>query len=248
MTTNSFQYKNNSINIFAGYDLFIEHSSREWIKLCNNRIRKKGLFCVALSGGSTPQAIYKKLVQKKHLILDTSKIVLFWSDERCVALTDSQSNYYNAMSVLSELDIPKDNIFHMPAEHASASEATNYENTIKSIVSDCSFDLIMLGIGEDGHTASLFPNTQALREDEKLVIINNVPQKNICRMTLTYPCLKKAHNIYIYVAGLSKAPIIKEIFTNKQTNYPISFILSHFNKNSWFIDNEAGREIIKTIK
>lgn len=248
MTTNSFQYDNNTINIFASYNLFIKHSSHEWIKLCNNCIQKKGLFCVALSGGFTPQTIYKELVKQKHLILDTSKIFLFWSDERCVALTDPQSNYYNAISVLSELNIPKQNIFYMSAEHASEFEAKNYEDTIKSIVSDSSFDLIMLGIGEDGHAASLFPNTQALEEEEKLVVINDVPQKNTCRMTLTYPCLKKAHNIYIYVAGLAKASIIKEIFINKKTNYPISFVFSHFNKNSWFIDNEAGVELIKTIK
>ncbi len=247
MSTNTFQYKNNNIIIFSNYDLFIKDAAKNWIKLCNTYIKKKGNFFVALSGGSTPQKIYKEIVNQKNTILDTSKIFLFWSDERCVSPTDIQSNYFNSISILSQLKIPEKNIFSMPAEHASELEAKNYEHTIKSIIPKSSFDLIMLGIGEDGHTASLFPHTQALKELNKLVVINNVPQKNVQRMTLTYPCLKKAKNIYIYVSGENKSSIITELFINKKIEYPISFVFSNSTKNTWFIDNLAGKSLIEKL-
>lgn len=242
-----FKYKDNDLAIFPNYNSFIEHATKNWIKLCNSSIKKKGNFFVALSGGSTPKKIYEEIIKQKHFILDTSKIFLFWSDERCVSKTDIESNYFNAMSALSQLNIPEKNIFRMHAEQASELAANNYENLIKQTIPQSHFDLIMLGVGEDGHIASLFPHTNALNELHKLVTINNIPQKHIQRMTLTYLCLKKANNIYIYVTGENKSSILQEVFTNQEIKYPVSHIISNFKKNTWFIDDQAGKKILPIL-
>ena len=187
---------------------------QHWLQTASEAIRKYGSFAVALSGGSTPKAIYESLTLPHHQkSLDWSKVWLFWSDERAAPPTHPDSNFHMAMEAgFGKLPIPHAQIFRMHAEVEIEKNAKDYEETIKKTLKGRPFDLIMLGMGDDGHTASLFPHTTALKVTDRLVVANEVPQKNTWRMTMTFPCINAASNIAIYVLGASKKERLAEIF------------------------------------
>ena len=194
-----------------------------WLKCAQDAIDNHGAFFVALSGGSTPKAIFEALSKKPDAI-DWSRVHLFWSDERSVPPDDPESNYHMAMhSGLEKLPIKPENINRMVAETNTEQNAQEYENLIKQTLLNRPFDLIMLGMGDDGHTASLFPNTSALTVTDRLVVANPVPQKKTTRMTFTYPLINAATNIAIYVIGKTKAPMLEKVLA-PDSPYPISQI------------------------
>ena len=185
-------------------DIVIPGDHKETIRFCiehflaigNQAIADRGSYAVALSGGSTPKAIFEGLCNPQHHTkIDWSKVLLFWSDERAVEPSHPDSNYLMAMEAgFKKLPIPKEHIFRMEAEHDIEANAARYEKLIEAKVPSRSFDLVMLGMGDDGHTASLFPQTHALQAEGKLVVANYIPQKKTWRMTLTfslYQCRKK---------------------------------------------------------
>ncbi|WP_201456939.1 6-phosphogluconolactonase [Chlamydia sp. 17-3921] len=205
--------------------LFVDLACKDWIASANKSIKSRGAFYVALSGGSTPQAIYREIVQNKKKLLDTRKIFLFWGDERNVSTISAESNYGQAMSILRELNIPEEQIFRMKVE--SPDGARQYQSTIESVVPECRFDMIMFGIGEDGHTLSLFPNTSALEEKKRLVVFNEVHQLETTRMTLTFPCVQQGRHLVVYVSGANKKDIVKTLLFSKDKeseNFPIERI------------------------
>jgi 6-phosphogluconolactonase len=226
----------------------LDFSVEQFLFLAAEAIAQEGKFLVALSGGSTPKAIYELLAQSPESEnIEWDKVYLFWSDERSVPPTDPESNYKMAMdSGLSKLPIPKENIFRMKAEKDIEANAKHYEEEIKKLSPKGSFDLVMLGMGEDGHTASLFPKTHALHTSGQLVVGNFVPQKNTWRMTLTYSCIDAAKNTVIYVLGKSKAEMVKKIFTTPldPDTLPIQRIGIPSRKALWVLDDEAASEII----
>lgn len=218
-------------------------ATEHFINCGKEAIKNHGRFIVALSGGSTPKAIFEKLSQTSYADeLEWSKVLLFWGDERAVPPTDPESNFRMAMDAgLKTLSIPKEHVFRMKGEDNIQENARAYEAKIKEVLGNHPFDLIMLGMGPDGHTASLFPGTKALDEKTALAVANEVPQKKSWRMTLTYPCINRAKNIAIYVLGKEKAIMIKEVFLEKRTPpYPISLIGSANNKALWILDSEAA--------
>lgn len=192
----------------------VDYCVSQFIAIANSSMKKQGAFYVALSGGSTPHAIFEQLARPELASqVDWSKVWLFWSDERSVPPTDSQSNYGMAMkSGLSTLPIPKKQISRMEAETKIEQHAAAYEKKIQETVPECRFDLIMLGMGPDGHTASLFPGTNALEEEERLVVANFVPQLKSWRMTFTYPLINRAHHISIYLLGEAKRPVMEKVW------------------------------------
>lgn len=201
--------------------------------------------CVALSGGSTPKAIFQNLASPQFRDrIDWTKVYLFWSDERCVAQTDPESNYKMAMDAgFATLNIPETHIFRMPADAANLEKAaTEYENTILKHVPNASFDLIMLGMGDDGHTASLFPGTVGLNIQGKLVIANYVPQKSVWRLSFTFTCINQARHIAIYVLGKSKKEMVDKVLNGiQQPNLlPIQLVGTASHKALWIIDHEAN--------
>lgn len=221
----------------------VEH----FINCGKEAIKSHEFFIVALSGGSTPKAIFEKLSSTDYAgELDWSKVLLFWGDERSVPPTDPESNFRMAMDAgLKTLSIPQEHVFRMEAEESIEANAHAYEEKIKEALGPRPFDLIMLGMGEDGHTASLFPGTKALDEKKALVVANEVPQKKTWRMTLTYPCINRAKNIVLYVLGKSKAPMVKEVFLEKHDPpYPVSLIGSLGNKALWVLDSESGKSLL----
>lgn len=210
----------------------------------SDAIRSDGVFCVALSGGSTPKRIFELLtlpsMAKK---LDWSKLMLFWSDERAVSPDHPDSNYRMAMDAgFRHLRVLPQNIFRMEAEKNIESNALHYEGLIKTHVPNGQFHLMMLGMGEDGHTASLFPNTHGLNASGRLVVANFVPQMHCWRMSLTYDCINQARHIAIYVLGKSKAEMVDKALNGLENPQiiPIQQVGSPLSKALWILDQEAA--------
>ncbi len=191
--------------------IFVEEAQRA--------IATKASFSVALAGGSTPQIVYKKLQEPAFaLSVNWQFVNLFWGDERTVDPENSESNYKMASEYFS---VPPLNLAKRHRMTGEASDldaaARDYENQIRRTCPQGKFDLILLGIGEDGHTASLFPETQALHEANRYVVSNHIPQKNCNRLTITFPCIDAAGKVVIFAIGRTKAKITKKILRGEYT-------------------------------
>ncbi|KAF3362357.1 6-phosphogluconolactonase [Chlamydiales bacterium STE3] len=222
----------------------IKFSAEHFLKTAKEEIDQKDLFTVALSGGSTPQTIYNELaVSPLAKQIEWDKVLFFFGDERSVPPEDKDSNYRMAFtSGLGDLPIPRENVFRMCAEVNIEENALQYEQEIIRHVPFKKFDLIMLGMGEDGHTASLFPETHGLQTQGRLVIANYVPQKKTWRMTLTYECINSAKNIAIYVMGATKARVVKEALQGsyQPSIFPVQKIGTFAHKALWILDHAAA--------
>jgi 6-phosphogluconolactonase len=219
---------------------------QQLIELANHAIKENGKFFIAVSGGSTPNAIYKELATNAQDKVDWKKVYLFWSDERSVPPSHPDSNYTNAMEAgLKDLPIPKEQIFRMVGEGDIEANARNYEELIKKHVPHETFDVVMLGMGEDGHTASLFPKTHGLHADKRQVIGNYVPRLDTWRMSLTYDAINHARFRLIYVIGKNKAEMVKNIFTHHYSpdELPIQRVGTPSHKAIWIFDKEAISEL-----
>lgn len=220
----------------------------QFIDIAQESIRDHGFFSVALSGGSTPKAIYQSLSSPFNSSrVDWKRVLLFWSDERSVPKDDPESNYHMAMtSGFATLPIPQENIFRMQAEDNIEENAKAYESLIKVKLGGKPFDLVMLGMGEDGHTASLFPKTHGLHTKERLAIANFVPQKNTWRMTLTFECINASRNIDIYILGKGKAEMLRKVLTAPYDpdTFPIQRIGIPEHKALLVLDKDAAAGIL----
>lgn len=225
----------------------IEFAVKQFIALARSSYKKHRYFTVALSGGSTPNAIFKLLSSQKYRnAVDWTKIRFFWSDERSVASDHPDSNYRMAMdSGLGSLPIPKENIFRMHAEDNIVRNAALYEEEILRHVPGRKFDLIMLGMGEDGHTASLFPGTEGLRSKGRLVVANYIPSKQTWRMTFTYECIALAAHVWVYAIGKSKATMIEKVLSGSNNEeFPAAKVGSRERKALWILDAEAAGRLL----
>jgi 6-phosphogluconolactonase len=176
----------------------------------------------------------------------------FWGDERHVPPTDGESNYRMAEeTLLSKVPVPPGNVFRIPAENPNAdAAAAAYEQTLRTFFEVAAdkfprFDLILLGIGPEGHTASLFPETAALREKSRLVVANWVEKLNTSRITLTLPVLNAARQVAFLVSGADKAPILREVLEGKGPGekYPSKLVQPSDGKLIWFVDRAAASEL-----
>jgi len=221
----------------------VTFATEVFLKIAQEAILTSGFFTVALSGGSTPKALYNRLKEHKDAI-DWSKVYVFFSDERSVYPTSCESNYFMAMeNGFADLSIPSKQIFRMKAESNIPDGAIEYEGLIKQYVRDESFDLILLGMGDDGHTASLFPETSALKERFRMVIENSVPQKNTVRMTFTYPLISKAKHVLFLVMGDGKSEMVKNVLTDREGKYPAGLVTSSHRKVLWILDVKSGQQL-----
>ncbi len=222
-----------------------------WIQIANESIQDHDFFAVALSGGSTPKQIFQKLGALQEQV-DWSKVFIFWSDERSVGPIHQDSNYRMALEEggLSKLPIPQSQIFRMVAEENIEANAKAYEDVILDKLGSHPFDLVMLGMGDDGHTASLFPHTDALKTKGRLVVPNFVPQKNTWRMTFTYECINRSRHICIYVLGESKAEVLEKVLFGpfKPEEFPSQGIGTESNPVLWVVDSEAGKNLLSRLK
>jgi 6-phosphogluconolactonase len=227
-------------------------AAEEVIRDANDAIARRGRFTIALSGGSTPKNLYALIAANAPSGLPWDKIFFFWGDERHVPPEDPESNYRMAKeSLLSKLPVPAANIFRIPAEGQDANAvAEAYEQTLRNFFAlkpgDVPhFDLILLGMGPDGHTASLFPGTPALHEKSRLVVANWVEKLKTSRITFTLPLLNAARNVMFLVSGADKAPVLREVLEGDAPGgkYPSKLVQPSNGKLIWFIDRAAGSEL-----
>lgn len=182
-------------------------------------VQSRGCFTVALSGGTTPKALYSLLAGEPFARrLPWSDLHLFWGDERCVAPDHPKSNYGMArIALLDKVAIPEKNVHRMRGEEASPElAAAEYEQTLRDFFhllgdEEPRLDLIFLGMGNDGHTASLFPGTGALKETQKLVVANYVARLGAYRITLTPPAINRASYVIFLISGTSKADVLRDV-------------------------------------
>ena len=219
----------------------VAFSIAHFLQAAKCAIAETGRFTVALSGGSTPEALYRALVQSPNAgDVDWKRVFLFWSDERCVPPNDPGSNYGMALVAgIAQLPIPKTQIFRMQGEEKPEIAAYNYE---RELIQNLPLNYVMLGMGEDGHTASLFPKTHALHADKRLVVANYVPQKKMWRLTFTFEAINSADQVVLYVLGSAKQKRVKEVFSLVDTPnlMPVQKVGSPSHPALWILDGEAA--------
>lgn len=211
-------------------------------------IAQRGFYYVVLAGGSTPKATYQLLAQPEYAArLDWSKTHLFWGDERCVEPDDVQSNYRMVReALLNHIPITMDNVHRIQGEIQPHEAAEQYEKLLRRIWSNADwprFDLVLLGMGDDGHTASLFPHTAALHENKRWVAANYVERVGMWRVTLTAPAINHAACVAFMVTGASKAARLKEVLNGvyKPQELPAQLIAPTDGDLLWLLDADAAR-------
>jgi 6-phosphogluconolactonase len=236
------------IIIPGDYPITVIFCVEHFIALSKQAIKDHNAFFVALSGGSTPKAIFEHLTSPPYdQMIEWNKLHLFWSDERAVLPNHPDSNYHMAMQAgLSKMPIPKEQIHRMRAEENIEENALDYEQKMGAVLKGCPFDLIMLGMGEDGHTASLFPNTQGLHVENRVVIANFLPEKKTWRMTFTFACINQALNIAIYVLAASKKQTLAEVLLSPSQfdRYPVQRVGTTSHHALWIVDEAAAEDLI----
>src|SRR3990167_9359605 len=226
--------------------VMVDFAVNHFIACAKHAIKKYGSFFVALSGGSTPKLIYRKLSSDYRNAIDWKKVVLFWSDERSVGIDHPDSNYKMAIdSGLGNLSIPSHQIFRMEGEKNALHGAEEYEKLLYQKLGKRPFDLIMLGMGEDGHTASLFPDTTALGEKDRRVVANWVEKLQTWRITFTIPWINQAENTVLYVIGTKKKERLYDVLYDKSDSYPASKIGTLMHPALWIVDKEASELLLK---
>jgi 6-phosphogluconolactonase len=220
----------------------IEFSCDHLIHSAQRAILQRGKFAIALSGGSTPDPIYQRFVEKAEL--DWSKVWLFFGDERAVPPDHPDSNYAMCMKSFQKVPIPPSQIFRMKAETEIEKHARDYEEKIHHVLEKNLFDLVLLGLGEDGHTASLFPNTLALQINDQLVVANFISEKKCFRMTLTFPCINNSLHSVFHVFGAKKKLIVPQVLNAAiDSPFPASRIGTAQNKALWILDSDSAANL-----
>lgn len=223
------------IEIFANAQELARGAAEYFVARSVEAVARKGFFTVALSGGSTPKALYQLLAESFHDQVPWSKTHFFWSDERHVPPDHPDSNYrmtYEAM--LSRVPVPEGNVHRIHGENADAAEAANeYEQTLLQL------DLILLGLGTDGHTASIFPGSEVLHETKRLVAAPWVEKLNTYRITMTLPLLNTGASVLFLVSGAEKAEIVKEVIEGPK-KYPAQFVQPVHGQLLWMLDKAAS--------
>jgi len=209
-------------------------------------IAKRGKFTAVLTGGSSPAGIYKLLASDAYKNkIDWSKVYIFWGDERWVPLNDDLSNAkMSYAALLSHVPIPSENIFEMYKDGVTPEDyAVTYEQSIRKILGEeGKFDFIFLGMGDDGHTASLFPGEAVLNEQNKWVDAYFLAPQNMHRITLTAPLINKAEKIIVVTFGEKKAHALKEV-TKGEYNpslYPTQLIKPVSGELVFLVDKSAA--------
>jgi len=213
-------------------------------------VRDKTIFHVALSGGSTPKIVFDVLASEYGKTVDWSKIHFYWGDERCVPPTDEQSNYKMTVAHLfSKIEVPKENIHRILGEAEPVREAYRYANlleiNLERIEGIPQFDLVILGMGDDGHTASIFPHEIELWNAQEHCVVAEHPDTGQKRITITGQVINTAKAVAFLVTGEGKADKVQQIIKKegKYTEYPANLVAPTSGKLTWFLDQAAAQGI-----
>jgi 6-phosphogluconolactonase len=236
------------IAIYPDSESLSQEAARLVVRLAQEAIVTHGRFMLALAGGSTPRKLYGLLASEPYREqIDWARVEIFWSDERCVPPDHPESNYRMAHEVmLSKLPIPEANIHRMPAEQADRQAAAeSYAAELRRVFGTAGvpvFDLIQLGMGPEGHTASLFPHQEALHERERLVLPVSVPKPPPERLTFTPPVLEAARHILFLVTGSDKAEAVQAVLEGQggSDDYPARLVRAAAGEVIWLLDAAAA--------
>ncbi len=239
------------IAIFPDIDTLSHEAAQYIVRIARESIETRGRFTIALSGGTTPRELYGLLGSEPYSSqIDWKLVHIFWGDERCVAPDSPDSNYHMAHEVLlSKISIPGLQVHRMPADRPDQNVALReYVNEMQRICGTNeipSFDLIQLGMGPEGHTASLFPHQASLHEKQRLVMPVSVPKPPPDRLTFTPPLLNAARNILFLVAGSDKADALHAVLEGEYQpdEYPAQIVRPTNGEVVWMVDRGAAAKI-----
>ena len=252
---------NHHINILNDKTDLVHEAHKLVTQIARETIAERGVFHVALSGGSTPRPLYESLADDNGI--DWADWRIFFSDERCVPPDDEESNYRMVKeALLDRLDDANSHgqpgsVARVQGELEPAEAAADYEEAVRMLVGQIvpepspgdgirddtpRFDLILLGLGDDGHTASLFPGTQALHERERLVVANWVPKFDAHRLTFTYRLINAAHNVIFLVSGTGKNSALKDVLEGERDieRLPAQGVAQAAGHLTWLVDRAAA--------
>ncbi len=246
----SAKYKPNLV-VVPDIESFAQRGLELFIADAQKAVEQKDTFHVAISGGQTPRHLFELLGKSSKVKkLPWDKIHLFWVDERYVPPDSKWSNYKLAADTfLFKVGIPEENIHRIPTEYSDSQAAVQeYEQTIREVFELAEkelprFDLIVLGMGAEGHTGSLFPNCYACFATDNLACVVYVLDEKLNRITLTHPVLCAASHLVVLVSGKEKAQILKEVLTSEpdEVRYPIHALWPILDKVTWLVDKEAAK-------
>ncbi|MFQ6022954.1 MAG: 6-phosphogluconolactonase [Acidiferrobacterales bacterium] len=243
-----------TIKQFANGEQVSDAAAEAFVSFANEAIAARQRFTVALSGGSTPRRLYELLAESPfNTQVAWDKLEFFWGDERAVPPEHADSNYgMTSDALLTKLAIPEAHIHRMPADREDLENAAwDYQAEIARVFGvdpdgePPQFDLVLLGMGADGHTASLFPYTEAIREETRWVVSSYVPKLDSYRLTLTPSILNKSAHVLFLVAGADKATPLEEVLEGPSDpeRLPSQLIRPTSGDLTWLIDNSAATQL-----
>jgi 6-phosphogluconolactonase len=218
------------------------------IRLAADTIRLNGRFVIALSGGSTPNKLFALLATPEYSEqIPWGKVFVCWGDERCVPMNDDRNNAHAArLLLLNNVPIPVANIFAIPVDMEPSEAALTYEQRIKELFkTGGTFDLILLGLGDDGHTASIFPGSPVIHEQEKWIKEAYMEEQKMYRITFSPVLINEARNILFLVTGKSKATIVNTVINGDTeiNKYPAQLVKPLSGRLLWFLDKDAATRL-----
>lgn len=244
--------KTTEVKIFPGSAQLAQTAAEEFVRIASKATARRGRFAVALSGGATPRPLYTMLGSESFAPrIDWSRAHLFWSDERCVPPEDPRSNYHMAQEILLKtVPLLPENIHRIRGENDPESSATEYENDLRNFFGaldadgrpGSGFDLILLGMGEDGHTASLFPGSLVIREKRRWVAADYVEFLSMWRITLTPVMINASENVLFLVSGAAKARAVRDVLEGpfQPEVLPVQSIKPSGGRLTWLMDESAA--------
>jgi len=242
------------VRVSRDADAFADAAAAVFIESSIGSVADRGRFSVALSGGSTPRAVFARLAgdETARLTVSWRQIDWWWSDERAVPPGDPDSNFRMAFeSLLGHVPIDPARVHRLKGEVEPAQAASEYERELRAAFGVSSgeiprFDLVLLGLGADGHTASLFPGTPAVAERERLVVANDVQAMRAVRLTFTLPLINRARRVAFLVSGAEKAPILARVLEGPRGALPAQFVSPDDGELVWIVDSAAARDLEAT--
>ena len=232
--------------VYADLEALSHAAAGIWVQQARQAVHARGRFSVVLSGGHTPQRMYEPLAQSPlRDRVPWAQVHVFWGDERCVPSDDSRSNEHMARQALLNLvPIPPGQVHPIQYARSAQEAAEQYEVVLRTFFKDQEprFDLVLLGLGENGHTASLFPEASVLDEQEHWVAEVYVAEQDLYRVTLTPPLINQAMLVAFLVAGTAKAPVLRKVLEGPfdPHHLPAQLIRPTHGDLYWLIDQEAG--------
>ena len=234
--------------VFETADLLAEAVAERIAAIAQVSVQENGRFSIALAGGRTPRLVYEGLARPPYAqTIDWARFHVFWSDERCVPEEDPDSNAGSAKSAwLDHVPIPQEQIHRIEGERSPLDAADAYEIVLREhLGSDGRLDLVLLGMGTDGHTASLFPRHQALLETDRWILPVHVTAEPAWRVTMTLPLIHRARNRFFLVTGASKADVLHRVMRGERLPAGLAGHESPMKSGSstWFVDRAASSQL-----